>query len=116
MRHHTAAQKGDGGGWHYVSLGSRGGYPIGYCSEHEPHATEAEARDCYGRYQRDNIRLDVQFVGWTDCDVCGAATKTGAGIRGNGYRQAALCSDHLTLEHAREALHLNQPAGDAWVS
>jgi len=116
MNHLTAAQKGDGGGWHYVSLNRRGGHPLGYCTEHAPHATEAEARECYGRYQRDNVTLDVTFGNWGGCDECDAPTKTGAQIRYEGYNTARLCADHLTHEMAVKNLHVEGPAGDAWQS
>lgn len=118
MRTHTAARKGTDGGWHYVSLSDRGGYPLGYCAEHEPHATEVEARECYARYQRDNVRLDGKLGDWTGCvvDGCDKPTKNLADIRGDGYHSAALCDEHLTHEHAVKALHLDRPAGDAWVS
>lgn len=118
MQHHTAAQRGEGGGWHYVAMNRRGGHPLGYCAEHEPHRTEAEARECYACYQRDNVRLDVAWSNWAGCEVegCDAPTKTAAGIHGDGYHYASLCAEHLTHEHAVKALGLDTPAGDAWVS
>ena len=48
MRHQTARQLSDGRGWHYVSLGRNGGHPLGACAEHDPHPTEAEARQKHG--------------------------------------------------------------------
>lgn len=118
MRHLTAAQKGVDGGWHYVSLSREGGHPIGHCAEHEPHATETEARECYNQYRRDNVVLDVQFSHWADCaaDECGAPTKTGARVQYDGFDLAALCTTHLTVEDAVKAMHLAGAAGDAWVS
>jgi hypothetical protein len=116
MNHHTAAQKGEGGGWHYVSLNRRGGYPLGYCAEHAPHPTEAEARACYGLYLRANVTLDGQLSRWSDCDECGAPTKTTANIRGDGYASAALCTEHLTHDLAVKHLHLEGSAGDSWES
>lgn len=116
MRHHTAAERRDGTGWHYVDMGRTGGHPLGYCRDHGPHKTEQEARECYARYQRDHIRLDAELGNWMDCFVCGAATKQGARIEGDGYALVTLCAEHLTEEHAAAALHLEVVAGDAWVS
>lgn len=117
MNHHTAAQHGENGGWHYVSLNRRtGGHPLGYCVEHEPHATEQEARECYAQYRRDNVLLDVKLGSWSDCAVCGGPTKSAATIRYDGFHLAPLCEEHLTFEHAIDALGLRGPAGDAWQS
>jgi hypothetical protein len=116
MRHNTAAQKGDGGGWHYASMSNRGGYPLGYCDDHEPHATADEARECYGQWRRDHIQLDGKSSNWMDCRVCGAATKSSVRVAGDGYSFAPLCDEHLTTEHAIQALGLEGPAGDSWES
>lgn len=117
MRYLTAVQLPEGG-WHYASASRRGGYPLGYCAEHAPHATEQEARECYARWQRDHVRLDVRLGNWSGCEVsgCDKPTKQGAEIQGDGYHLATLCEEHLTKEHAYEALGLSEPAGDAWVS
>ena len=47
MQHHTAVEVdlGERGkGWHYATLSRRGGGPLGDCTNHPPHPTEAEAR------------------------------------------------------------------------
>lgn len=119
MRTHTARQRGDGSGWHYVSVGRDGGYPLGYCAEHAPHPTEDEARECYRRWQRDHIRLDVRSSSWHGCEAegCDQPTRQHAGIEGDGYHGASLCPEHLTVEHAVKALGLDDDrVGDAWVS
>jgi len=120
MNHHTAAQKGDGGGWHYVSLSSRGGgYPLGYCAGHAPHETEAEARRCYQQWRRAHVRRDLTLANWGDCSIdgCGEPTKTGARIEGDGYSAARLCTGHLDYDHAIIALGLeDEYAGDSWES
>lgn len=105
-----------GRGWHYASTSSRGGYPLGYCAEHEPHATETEARECYGRYQREHVRLDGKTTGWHDCEVCKAPAKNVARIDGDGYSHAVLCDEHLTKDHAATVLGIAGLAGDRWVS
>lgn len=126
MRHSTARQK-PAGGWHYVNAGRDGGYPLGYCAEHEPHATELEARECYAKWQRDHVRLNGQLSSWSDCVAgrtqdpktsvrCPNPTKRYAKIEGDGYRMATLCDEHLTIDEAVKALDLDGPAGDAWES
>ena len=118
MRHLTARQKGDGGGWHYVSLGSQGGYPLGYCAEHEPHATETEARECYAAWVRDSIEMDRRTTNWTDCEVpgCDQPTKGLAEYARDGYHAVSLCPAHMTREAVIELCGLDKPAGDAWKS
>lgn len=118
MNHHTAAPKADGTGFHYVSLNKRhGGYPLGYCAEHAPHATEDEARACYRAWQRDHVRLDAVTLGnWTNCRFpgCEQPTRAAADIQGDGYNIAPLCPAHLTTEHAIPALGLADAlAGDS---
>jgi hypothetical protein len=118
MRHKTAARRGETGGWHYVSLSRDGGHPIGYCRDHEPHTTEDEARECYGRYIREEetIRLDAKYAQWTGCQVCGAATTSGAEYGDDGYGSVALCPEHLAVEHVIAVAKLDGLAGDAWLS
>ena len=124
MRRHTAARKGEGGGWHYVSLSSRGGHPLGYCWEHDPHETETEARECYARYLRDHVTLDGTTLNWQGCAApddeqdrdCDRPTKKLAQVSGSWGHSAALCDKHLTLEIAYEVMGLLRPAGDAWMS
>lgn len=119
MRHLTAAQKGEGGGWHYVNLGRDGGFPVGACRDHEPHATEDEARRCYRAYQREHIRLDAVTVKWTACQApeCDQPTRSAATIQHDGYALAPLCPNHMTIEHATIALGLaDDVAGDSWES
>ena len=118
MRHLTAAPKGEGGGWHYVSMNRRGGHPLGYCDAHEPHPTEAEARECYARWQRDNLELRAECWSWGRCAVtgCKAPANNGAEVRTYMGALAVLCVEHFTHEDAVKALGLDKPAGDAWVS
>ena len=122
MRHKTAAQIPERG-WHYVSMSRRGGYPLGYCRDHEPHPTEDEARECYGRFVREQtIRLDAGRCGWTSCQArpggvrCQNPAQSVAEYGDDGYGVAALCPEHMTVEHVIESASLAGPAGDAWVS
>jgi hypothetical protein len=114
MNHHTAAKLGTG--FHYASLNKRGGHPLGYCAEHAPHATETEARECFGQWQRDHVTLDGKLISWTDCRVCHGPTKQYASIEGDGYRLLPLCAEHLTKERAIAGLDIAGAAGDAWES
>lgn len=123
VRHKTALQLADGSGWHYVNAGRDGGYPIGRCAGHPPHPTEAEARECYGAYVReDTIRLNAGTVRWTSCDHqtdgtrCPDPTRQIAKYGDDGYGQVALCPAHMTVESVIAAAQLDGPAGDAWIS
>lgn len=119
MRHLTAHQLPEGG-WHYASTHRTGGYPLGYCAEHEPHATEDEARECYRRWQRDHVKLDDGGKwSWGNCHVkgCDNPARNGVTIEGDGYALAFLCDEHHDREHALTALGLDgDRAGDAWIS
>lgn len=123
MRTKTALQLADGSGWHYGWAGKAGGSPLGRCRDHAPHPTEAEARDCYGAYVReDTIQLNAYAVSWTSCEVraggtrCPNPTKAVATYGDDGYGQVALCPEHMTAEDVIGAARLDGPAGDAWIS
>lgn len=119
MMHHTAHRLPDGSGWHYAATHARrGGHPLGYCAEHPPHPTEAEARECYAQYKRDHLELRDAASSWSDCEVKGCKNPANnvAQVRGYMLGLAVLCAEHFTREIAIEVLHLDQPAGDAWVS
>lgn len=123
MRTKTALQLADGSGWHYVNASRDGGYPIGACAEHPPHATEDEARECYGAWVRDNtIRLNAGTSSWTSCqhrengERCPDPTREYATYGDDGYGQVALCPQHMTVENVIAAAQLGGPAGDAWIS
>ena len=120
MQHHTAVEVdlGERGkGWHYATLSRRGGGPLGDCTNHPPHPTEAEARACYRRYQRSQIRLDTQLGGWSGClaltgdSRCDQPTKQAASS--GAYGLAPLCGAHLSTEAAIEALGLSGDLADA---
>lgn len=121
MRHLTAHQLPEGG-WHYASTHRRGGYPLGYCRDHEPHPTEAEARECYSQWQRDHLVLDDGNWSWGNCEHregqtrCKSPANKAARIEGDGYQMALLCPEHMTRGHAIAALGIDGPAGDSWES
>lgn len=115
MRHHTAAKIGDG--YHFASLSRRGGYPLGYCAEHDPHATEAEARECFGRWLRDHVR-EFGKTSWTNCMLkgCDAPAQRRFEVEGEGYRLAVLCDEHASISNAITVMHLEGAACDSWES
>lgn len=125
MRHMTAARKGANGGWHYVCLGRDGGYALGNCQSHEPHATEAEARQCYTDWRRERLSFR-KTDNWSNCFAgrmddprtrCPNPADNVAEIRGEYMsRIALLCDEHASAEFAVPLLGLDAPAGDAWVS
>ncbi len=118
MQHHTAHKLSDGSGWHYAATSRRGGRPLGYCAEHDPHATEAEARECYSRWLRDHIVFDEGTWSWSGCNAegCDQPTRSAARVTGYDVNMATLCDQHLNAETAVKTLRLDAPAGDAWVS
>lgn len=113
----ATAEGGEAGGWHYTTGNRRTGvHPIGYCAEHEPHATEQGARECYAQYLRDRIELRANAATWTRCMIEGC-DNPGRNIADSGeWHTAVLCDDHFTREDAVTALHLDGPAGDSMHS
>jgi hypothetical protein len=122
MLHKRAAERADGAGWQYVIGKGQGGTPIGRCAEHSPHATEAEARECYAEFVRDSIQLDAYSVSWTSCRArpggqrCPEPTRSAARYGDDGYGTITLCPRHMTTQDVIEGARLAGPAGDAWVS
>ena len=121
MLHKTALARADGSGWHYVLSSSNGGYPIGLCRDHDPHPTQADARECYGRYVREHtIVLDVdpnaRTGNWTTCAACDGPANRYARYGDDGYGWIALCLQHQTVDDVIEHARLAGPAGDSWVS
>lgn len=110
-----------GKGWHFAALHRDGGHPIGDCPNHPPHATEAEARACYRAYQVSQIVLDQGPTSWTSCLATTEAGRCQNPAQryatAGAYKSAPLCPDHMTIEHATRALHLDGlTAGDSWES
>lgn len=107
-----------GKGWHYASIGKRGGGPIGYCADHAPHATETEARECFSSYLLTQLRAET-YGDWTSCQYphneCGRPTKSGWGVPAT-LSSVALCEVHDSRELAIACLGLNKPWGDSFGS
>lgn len=90
----------ESGGWHYTRFNRRvGTWPIGYCRDHEPHATPDEARECYTKYMlAECVRLDATLGEYNPCraDGCDILTNRAAAVgEWNLYR---LCDVHRTRE------------------
>ena len=117
------------GKWQYTSANRRSGiHPIGYCWAPGPdsdqadattwprhyHDTEAEARECYGQYLRDHVRLDEPGTwSWGTCDFPDCKNPANNGAHSGEWHMALLCADHHSLDDAVEALGLDGPAGDS---
>lgn len=119
MIHDTAVQLPEGG-WKYAMRSRRGGVPIGYCADHDPHPTEEEARRCYRKYQRDHIKLGGR-CNWTSCEVLvdGKRCPNPANhtAQFGAWDLAVLCEDHNTIDWAIKALRFDgDVAGDLWHS
>jgi hypothetical protein len=93
-------ERADRSGWHYTQMNDGRVWPIGYCADHAPHATEGEARDCYTRYLLEQ-RLQLDGMAYADmqrpCEVCGAWTDKFAEISPWGP-SFTLCDEHRTRE------------------
>lgn len=102
MNYYQARQKkGDDGeivGWHYTcSNDAIGIFPVGYCTEHEPHETAEEAEECFRRYLLDGQR-EVEYGDWSGCVVCDEPTKKGLGTRPPLGSDHHLCDEHRNAE------------------
>jgi hypothetical protein len=91
-------------GWHYTchNDNQRRTWAVGYCAEHDPHATKREAEECYRKHELDKtLRFlpDVPLRGGTtlqECAECEAIT-TGFASIGHGIPQfIPLCETHRT--------------------
>jgi hypothetical protein len=94
----------DGGGWHYTTFNRRiGTFPVGYCRDHAPHATEDEARRCYRDYQiNECLRLDCTVGDWNPCEYPACGTLTNRAVTISGWPQWRLCDEHRTKECCAE--------------
>lgn len=97
MNYYEARQLKDTGGWHYTCKNDDRVWPVGYCREHEPHATKEEAEDCYRGYLLDNrLRLDGKDANAQHkCRECGEWT---SGLAECDLTIVVLCDEHRTRE------------------
>jgi hypothetical protein len=86
------------GRYHYTCRNDNRIWPVGYCVEHEGHATEQEAQDCYKRYLLDHrLNLDMTMNDTQrKCCICGEWTQKAAEID-NGQIWD-LCDAHRNRE------------------
>lgn len=101
MNYYNARQIKGGEGWHYTCMNDNVIWAVGYCRDHDPHATADGARECFRRYLLDAPR-EENYSDWTGCEFeadgkkCDTPTKKGLAARpplGHGY---ALCDEHRT--------------------
>lgn len=92
------------GGWHYTTFNRRiGTFPIGYCRDHRPHATEDEARRCYRDYElNEDLRLDGTLGDWNPCEYPECETLTNRNASIGGWSRWRLCDEHRTKEYCAE--------------
>lgn len=102
-------------------------HPVGYCADHTPHPTEAQARECYRRWQQDHVVVPQpadpgNLPDWRPCRAptgdygrCGRLTRHAA-VPPDAWPPAPLCGLHLTRGDAYAALTLTGPrATDHWT-
>jgi hypothetical protein len=93
------------GGWHYTSMNDGRVWPIGYCRDHDGHATEDEARRCYRDYELNEcLRLDggTWANHWQKCDYPGCENLTNKPVMIGGWHRWTLCDEHRTKECCTE--------------
>ncbi len=102
------------GGW--LTGTPRGAFisPAGYCADHAeaPHATAAEAYQCYRAYLVDKtLRLGATRSEPGPCKVCG--TETNGTVVINGYPRDHWCDRHATAEDVARWWHAMPDQGAA---
>ena len=101
MNYYEARQRKDKSGWHYTCKNDGAVWPVGYCTDHEPHDTAEEAVQCFHTYLLDDIS-EVNYSDWMGCVVCDAPTKKGLQTRQPLGHDYPLCDEHRTEEKVRE--------------
>lgn len=124
MNHHGPRQvrleDGSPGGWHYTCHNRRvGTYPEGYCTGHEPHETEQQARECYALWALDNARYDVKLSSqMLRCEIAGCDVWSQIMAGPPGYsafgRDVVLCDEHRNRAGLESVLGTS--AGDCFGS
>lgn len=118
MRHEAPFPYGDTGFWHYASVSSRGGYPIGYCTRECTHATPEEAWEHMRQWMLDNLQeyeySRVQYV--CSVDGCEEWTQRAYGVGGD-YADHPMCEAHRNREtYEREFLPPDVGIIESWSS
>jgi hypothetical protein len=98
MNYLRPTQIKDTGKWHFVQHNKRSGSrAVGYCRDHEGHDTEAEAVECYRKYQlNERLRFGKMENQKHKCEKCGEWTQKFA-IIGN-LSSFFLCEEHCNKE------------------
>lgn len=100
MNYYDARQH-KAGGWHYTVVNGTGTFAVGYCCRHEPHATEAEARECFRQFLLDNRHEDQMSDAQHHCEAEGCEEWTfGLLFDGGpmGGEMHVLCDAHRNRE------------------
>lgn len=85
------------GGWHFTCMNDNKVWPVGFCTEHEPHKTREEAEACYRLYLIDNANFKVKLTEVTRCSFCRNLTRNAVDI---DRHIMPLCRNH----HNKESL------------
>lgn len=102
------------GGWHYTQMNDGQVWPVGYCSDHEPHKTEDDARRCYRDYElNERLMLDAGTWSnhWQKCDYPSCEALTNKPVMISGWHRWMLCDEHRTKECCAELY--GEMAGDS---
>lgn len=115
MNYYDARELKDGG-WRYSCMNDDRIWTVGSCAEHEPHATQDEAYECYTRYLLDNrLTLDGTIsntqhrCAHADCDEW---TDRYAQI--DNSQTWSLCDQHRTKDVVAELLGTVGAAVSSW--
>lgn len=82
--------------WHYTRMNDDRIYPIGYCTDHDGHASKQEAENCYKSYILDkHLQLDGKIDGALfKCQMCDNYSDGCVYIE--GWMRYKLCDTHRT--------------------
>jgi hypothetical protein len=82
--------------WHFTKMRDGQIWAVGYCAEHEGHATKEEAQECYRKYILEHMVSRGRLTEWHSCRVCRAPAKNFADV--GGLELLVLCDEHNTTQ------------------
>ena len=82
--------------WHFTKMRDGQIWAVGYCAEHEGHATKEEAQECYRKYILEREVSQGRLAEWHSCFVCGAPSKNCVEV--GGLKLLILCDEHNTTQ------------------
>lgn len=112
MNHYRARQLKDGG-WHFTCMNDGRAWPVGYCAEHEPHATKEEACGCYRKWLLDNrLKLNCRDNHQQrKCKECGEWTSSYAMCETD---IVFLCDKHMNRETFEKIVPVFDEMWSSW--